>query len=240
MKKLHKDFPVYLLENFNEIDENELNRLIPLIINNKEKHRVRGAASFWLMDDDRQFTFGQLYNKFENTLRKYVNFTTTIDNTRICNVYHSTKDDYVEIIDSQGRPFYHNHKHVVSQFGNSTTIAAVYYMNIPDPNAGPIDFKREFIQREDGVVHEIDKDMQYTQMAKRPFEPIDDIRTTIMKEISYQPKNGDLVIFPSYLDHRPHVIQSDGHRIAVNFELKTMEHPDVITQQLDEYILRNS
>lgn len=240
MKKLHKDFPVYLIENFHGVDAAELERLIPIILNNKEKHRVRGAASFWLMDDDRMFTFGRLYNFFEETLQKYVKFTPTIDNTRICNVYHSTKDDYVEIIDSQGRPFYHNHKHVVSQFGNSTTIAAVYYMNIPDPNAGPIDFKREFVEKNDGSFHEIDKDMNYTQMAKRPFEAIDDVRVTIMKEISYQPKNGDLVIFPSYLDHRPHVIKSDGHRIAVNFELKTMEHPDDITAQFDEYITKNS
>lgn len=239
MKKLHKDFPVYLIENFNTLDEAELNRLIPIIVANKEKHRVRGAASFWLMDDDNVFTFARLYSQFEETLRKYINFTATIDNTRICNVYHSTKDDYVEVIDAQGRPFYHNHKHVVSQFGNATTIAAVYYMNIPDPNAGPIDFKRDFVEQADGTLYEIDRDLQYTQMNKRPYEPIDDVRTTIMKEISYQPKSGDLVIFPSYLDHRPHVIKSEGHRIAINFELKTMEHPDVIVQQLDDYVAKN-
>lgn len=240
MKKLHKDFPVYLIEDFHQIDEAELNRLIPIIVGNKDKYRVKGAASFWLMEDDQQFTFARLYDKFEKTLRDIVNFTITPDNTRLCNVYHSTKSDYVEVLDAQGRPFYHNHKHVVSQFGNSTTIAAVYYMNIPDPNAGPIDFKRDFVRQPDGSLYEIDKDMQYTQMAKRPFEPIEDIRTTIMKEISYQPKNGDLVIFPSYLDHRPHVIQSEGHRIAINFELKTMEHPDVITEQLDQKSAANS
>lgn len=239
MKKLHRDFPVYVIENFHTIDEAELNRLIPIVVANKEKHRVPGAASFWLMEDDSQSTFARLYNKFEDTLKQYANFDITTDNTRICNIYHSTKDDYVEVIDSQGRPFYHNHKHVVGHFNNTTTIAAVYYLNVPDNNAGPIDFKREFVHREDGTFDEIDRDLEYTQLSKRPFEPIDDVRISTMKEISYQPKTGDLVIFPAYLDHRPHVIFTEGHRIAVNFELKTLQHPDDVVKQIDDYIAKN-
>jgi hypothetical protein len=240
MKKLNSEFPVYVIENFHTLDEKELERLIPIVVANKDKHRVRGAASFWLMEDDQYATFARLYNKFEDTLRQYAKFDITADNTRICNIYHSTKDDFVEIIDSQGRPFYHNHKHVVGHYNNTTTIAAVYYMNITDPNSGPIDFKREFVHRDNGILEEIDKDLEYTQLSKRPYEPIKDVRVSTMKEISYQPKTGDLVIFPAYLDHRPHVIFTEGHRIAVNFELKTVEHPDDIINQLDKYIGKNS
>ena len=234
MKKLHKDFPVFLVENFHSVSPEELERLIPIVVDNKKKYRVQGAASFWLTEDDEKNTFFNLYQKFESLIRQYVAFNVPNDNTRLCNVYHSTKSDYVEVLDAQGRPFYHNHKHVVGHFGNITTLSGVYYMNIPDKNAGPIDFKRDFEHMPDGSFRAIDTDLKYSQITKRPYEPIEDVRTTTMKEISYQPKNGDLVIFPSYLDHRPHVIQSEGHRIAINFELKTAEHPDVIIAELDK------
>jgi hypothetical protein len=234
MKQLNKEFPVFLIENFHEVSPEELERLIPVIVENKKKYRVQGAASFWLTEDDTQGTFSKLYDKFEKTLQTYIPFTVPGDNTRLCNVYHSTKSDYVEVIDAQGRPFYHNHKHVVGHFGNITTISGVYYMNIPDKNAGPIDFKRDFEHMPDGSVRAIDTDLKYSQMTKRPYQAIDDVRVTTMKEISYQPKNGDLVIFPSYLDHRPHVIQSEGHRVAVNFELKTTEHPVELMDKLSK------
>jgi hypothetical protein len=234
MKKLHKDFPVYVIENFHQLGEGELEQLIPIIIQNKERHRMKGAASFWLQEDDEKKTFTNLYNKFESSLRSLVQFNIADDNTRICNVYHSTKTDYVEVIDSQGRPFYHNHKHVVGHFGNITTLAGVYYMNVPDTKSGSIDFKIDYVHQPDGTLYAIDKDMQYTQLNKRPYEFIAGVRITTMKEISYQPKNGDLVLFPSYLDHRPHVIKAEGHRIAINFELKTVEHPEMICNVLDQ------
>lgn len=239
MKKLNPDFPVFVIENFNTITPEELEKLTSVIIANKAKHRLKGAASFWLMDDDEQKTFTKLYDKFEGTLKSFVKFDATTDNIRVCNVYHSTKDDYVEIIDSQGRPFYHNHKHVAGHFNNATTIAAVYYMNITDENAGPIDFRREYIQMKDGSVIEVDKDLNSHQLAKRKYDEVNGLRETLVKEISYQPKTGDLVIFPAYLDHRPHVIKTEGHRIAVNFELKTVQHPDDVIAQLDEYVARN-
>jgi hypothetical protein len=65
-------------------------------------------------------------------------------------------------------------------------------------------------------------------MSKRPYEKIDGVRTTVVKEITYQPETGDLVLFPSYLDHRPHKSVKPGHRVAINFELKTQEHADQI------------
>ena len=234
MRKLHEDFPVYVIENWHNISEEELNVLIPIMIQNKKEFRVQGAASFWLMRDNDEGTFAQLYNKFEDYLRGIINFTVARDNTRLCNIYHSTKTDFVEVLDAQGRPFYHNHKHVAGHFNNITTLAGVYYMNIPDPNAGPIDFKRDFEHMPDGTTKPIDLDLQYSQTSKRPYQPIDNVRVTTMKEISYQPKNGDLVLFPSYVDHRPHVIHSEGHRVAINFELKTVEHPDTIVEQLDK------
>lgn len=234
MKKLNKDFPVFVIENFHQVSPEELESLLPLVLHNKEKYRVMGSASFWLAEDDSKCTFANLYDKFESYLKNLISFTVPGDNIRLCNVYHSTQTDYLEVIDAQGRPFYHNHKHVAGHFGNITTLAGVYYMNVPDDKSGSIEFKIDYVHQPDGSLKEIHKDVQYTQLTKRPYEPIDNVRITTMKEISYQPKNGDLVLFPSYLDHRPHVLQSDGHRIAVNFELKTAEHPDDIFAQLDK------
>jgi hypothetical protein len=76
--------------------------------------------------------------------------------------------------------------------------------------------------------------MQYHQFSQRPYEKIEGIRQSIIKEISYQPATEDLVIFPSYLEHRPHKSLKPGHRIAVNFELKTKEHPDEIFAEYDK------
>lgn len=99
--------------------------------------------------------------------------------------------------------------------------------------------KESLFHKKDGTFDEIDRDLEYTQLSKRPFEPIDDVRVSTMKEISYQPKTGDLVIFPAYLDHRPHVIFKEGHRIAINFELKTLQHPDDVIAQIDDYLIKN-
>jgi hypothetical protein len=76
--------------------------------------------------------------------------------------------------------------------------------------------------------------MQYHQFSQRPYKKIEGVKESIIKEISYQPTTGDLVIFPSYLEHRPHKSLKPGHRIAVNFELKTKEHPDEIFGEYDK------
>ena len=236
MKKIHPDFPVYLIENFNSVSPEELERIAQVIIANKKKHRIQGAASFWLIDDDEQKTFTGLYNKFENRIRNMINFQRTPDAIPYCNVYYSTTTDYVESKDSQGNPFYHNHKHTRGQQGNPTTLAGVYYMNVPDDQSGAIEFKIDCVHNEDGTCYEIAKDMNYNQLNFRPYQRIDGVRTTTTKEISYQPKNGDLVLFPSFLDHRPRRIMKPGHRIAINFELQTFEKPDDLVKQLDAYI----
>jgi hypothetical protein len=236
MKKIHPDFPIYLIENFHTVTAEELPKIIETIIYNQQKHRMQGAASFWLMEDDNQKTFSNLYFKFENTIKNFINFNKAPDNIPYCNVYYSTKTNFVETVDSHGRPFYHNHKHTKTHMGNYTTLAGVYYMNVPDTQSGDIEFKIEFIENEDGSRYEVAKDIRYNQFSPRPYEKINGTRTTKTIEISYQPKNGDLVLFPSYLDHRPRVTQKDGHRIAVNFELQTKESAEDLVEQLDKFL----
>lgn len=232
MNKVHKDFPVYSTKQWNSIDEPTMNKMVDIIVKNRDKHRMRGAASWWIMDDEDNM-FLNLYNKFYNFILENFDVTITEDNMTISNVYYNTGDDALEVLDSHGRQYYHSHKHVIGHAGNATTIAGVYYANIPDPNSGTIDFRIEQVQTENGFYNPA-TELQYHQMNGRPYEKIQGVRTTIVKEITYQPETGDLVIFPSYLDHRPFRSLVPGHRIAVNFELKTKEHPDEIFAKFDK------
>jgi hypothetical protein len=230
MKQVHPEFPVYAIKNWHAIDEPTLNKMIEVIVKNRDKHKMQGAASWWIFDDDNQM-FANLYSKFYNFIQDNFNVTVTPDNITYCNVYYNQGDDAVEVLDSHGRQYYHSHKHVSGHLGNHTTIAGVYYANIPDPNSGTIDFRIEQVQTPDGL-YEPHRELQYHQMNARPYEKIQGVKTTLVKEITYQPETGDLVLFPSYLDHRPFRSLLPGHRIAINFELKTKEHPDEIFSQI--------
>jgi hypothetical protein len=109
-------------------------------------------------------------------------------------------------------------------------------MNVPDKNSGAIEFKIDVVTLSDGTSYTLGLDPQYHQLNGAPYKKIDGVKTTVRKEISYQPKNGDLVIFPSFLDHRPRRTEIDGDRIAVNFELMTKESAVELFQKLDDYI----
>jgi ASC-1-like (ASCH) protein len=236
MKKIHPDFPIYVIENFHTVTAEELPKIVETIVYNQMKHRMQGAASFWLMEDDQQRTFGNLLYKFENTLRQIIPFTKTPDSIPLCNVYYSTKTRFVEVYDSHGELFYHNHKHTEGYLKNHTTLAGVYYMNVPDKDSGAIEFKIDTVTLEDGTTYTVGLEPQYNQLNKAPYKKIEGVRTTVRKEISYQPKNGDLVIFPAYLDHRPRRTEIEGHRIAVNFELMTQESAIELVQKIEDYI----
>lgn len=226
IKKLHKDFPVYVVEDWHQIEGEQFDSMLQIILQNKEKYKAPGGASFWLQDD-KDGRFQALYAKFYNLMLQNFGLNATPDNYSICNVYYSNTEEASETLDSQGQIFYHNHKHVYNNVtNNATTVAGVYYVNVPDSDSGFIDFRTLTQIGEDNNKVNISKDMKYTQISKRPHEFMDQVKTTIMEEISYQPKNGDLVLFPSYLDHRPLRPLSAGHRVAINFELKTGQHPD--------------
>jgi hypothetical protein len=226
MKPVHPEFPVYSIKNWHSIDQETFDKMLNIIIKNRDKNKIQGAASWWILDDQ-DGLFKGLYDKFTGFMLENFDITITPDNIEFCNVYYNSGADAVEVLDPHGLQYYHSHKHVRGHLGNPTTIAGVYYANIPDPNSGTIDFKKSEIQTPHGA-YEFAKELEYHQMNKRPYEKIEGLRTTIVKEITYQPETGDLVLFPSYLEHRPHKSIKPGHRIAINFELKTKEHPDEI------------
>jgi hypothetical protein len=214
------------MKNWHSIDSETFEQMLETIIKNRDSNKMQGAASWWILNDDHGL-FQFLYKKFYNFMIENFDITITPDNMEVCNVYYNSGDDAMEVLDPHGLQYYHAHKHVRGNLGSPTTIAGVYYANIPDTDSGTIDFKKSEIETPDGL-YEFAKDLQYHQMNKRPYEKIKGMRTTIVKEITYQPETGDLVLFPSYLEHRPHKSIKPGHRIAINFELKTKEHPDEI------------
>jgi hypothetical protein len=114
-----------------------------------------------------------------------------------------------------------------------TTLCAVYYANIPDKNSGSIDFRISEVELEDKIFSP-DADLKYNSLQQKPNFPINGVDTKTIKEITYQPETGDLVLFPSYLDHRPFKSLINGHRIAINFNVITLEHPDIIFKKFDQ------
>ena len=48
------------------------------------------------------------------------------------------------------------------------------------------------------------------------------------KIMTYKPKPFDLIIFPNYLDHRPHGSETDKKRISINIELQCKEKAEDI------------
>jgi hypothetical protein len=234
MKQPYKNLPVYIIENWQQTSQEKIDELIPIILKNKETNSVPGGASFWVTEDPTK-DFSRLYGDFVSTLSTKVDFHITYDNIAYCNVYYSTDTNFAEVLDPHGRVYYHNHKHVqYDAKGSPTTLAGVYYMNVPDENSGSIEFRRVKQKQSDGSYKYLDEDTRYHMMSKEPLEPYQGLKETIMEEFWYQPKNGDLVLFPAFLEHRPHrTLKPNGHRIAVNFELKTKESVFNIVEQLN-------
>ena len=50
--------------------------------------------------------------------------------------------------------------------------------------------------------------------------------------VKYEPEPFDLIIFPSYLDHRPHSSKTDKKRISINIELQCKESSQQIFHEL--------
>lgn len=55
------------------------------------------------------------------------------------------------------------------------------------------------------------------------------------KQLSYQPKENELIIFPNYLDHKPNRCYGDGYRIAINMEILCNESSDELFSRLKEH-----
>lgn len=123
MKKLFSSIPVYLVENFHVISDENKEKYIKICLDNRKNLRNLGY-NYLITDGDTKF-FVQLYYKFYSLCESYFSFTKAKDNIDKVWSYSSNYEDYASI--------FHDHK-------NSCTITAVYYLNNPDKNSGDIEF----------------------------------------------------------------------------------------------------
>lgn len=173
--KLYETFPIYLIKNFEQVEDNLRIALMAVVLENKVRNH-RGNGGSFLIDKDYKDFFKNLYIKFfENSKTLFGDFTTS-NNNDACWSYASNKFDH-------GAGVLHNHV-------NTSTINSVYYLNVP-------------------------------QTAS-----IDNGSITFILNgniFTHKPENGDLLIFPDYLDHQINFLDDIEYRISINMEIKCEE-----------------
>jgi hypothetical protein len=126
MNKIYDEFPVFLIENFYNIDSLNKEELIQSILENgKLFFNKEKGINFPIKNDNKKF-FGKLYEKFYDLCEKKFIFTPIKKSSNACWAYVSDKNNFKEV--------WHNHL-------NTSTINGVYYLNIPENDYVTIDFE---------------------------------------------------------------------------------------------------
>jgi len=125
MKKINKDFPIFLVKNFYNPWFSK-RKIINTIIYNKTFHDPNTAHNFAIIDDQGNKFFTSLYKKFYSLCKKKFVFTKSDRSIETCWSYLSDKNYFKEE--------WHNHL-------RTSTINAVYYLNIPNNDNVTIDFE---------------------------------------------------------------------------------------------------
>jgi hypothetical protein len=175
--KLYETFPIYLIRNFENVEDYFRIALMSVVLENKQRtHFGKSGGSFPIDEDYRNF-FKDLYDKFLTYSKNlFGDFKISESEEIKCWSYASNKFDH-------GPGEVHNHL-------DTSTINSVYYLNVPKTaniHKGSI----TFILNGD--------------------------------EFSYRPKNGDLLIFPNYLDHKINFLDDEEYRVSINMEIKCEE-----------------
>lgn len=142
IQRLNSDFPIFLIENFNTIDDNLRKILSSIVLKCKERNHFFPGGSF-LVDMDYDNIFKESYEKFKNVSRT------------MFGDYHPIVD-YQEIYSYSSNKNYHGdipgriHNHI-----NTSTINSVYYLNIP-----------KSVTEEKGSITFFKDDKTYTHVPK--------------------------------------------------------------------------
>jgi len=177
--KLYETFPIYLVKNFEQVEDNLKIALIAVVLENKVRNNANKSGGSFLIDEDYKNFFKNLYSKFFEFSKNLFEDFTTSDNSETCWSYASNKFDH-------GAGVLHNHI-------NTSTINSVYYLNVP----------------------------QSTTISEGSISFVLD-----GQQFSYRPKNGDLLIFPNYLDHKINFLNDEEYRVSINMEIKCKESPE--------------
>jgi hypothetical protein len=189
IQKLREDFPVYLIENFKEVDLESRVNLVSLILQCKMTNQPPNVKGSFQVTIDYDNFFKKLYKNFLIVSQQLLGDYTRTSNHDSIWSYCSNKYDFVSI---PGK--IHNHL-------ETSTINSVYYLNIPDS-----------VNEERGSLSLF----------------------LNHKELIFTPKNGDLLIFPNYLDHRINNYNTDENwRVSINMEIKCEESADELFSRID-------
>ena len=176
--KLHEKFPIYLIKDFEQVEDNLRIALMAVVLENKIRNHKGNGGSF-LIDEDYRGFFKYLYSKFFEVSKTLFGDFTPSNNSDACWSYASNKFDH-------GPGLLHNHL-------NTSTINSVYYLNVPQ--TASID---------NGSISFVLNGSRFT----------------------HKPENGDLLIFPDYLDHQINFLDDEEYRISINMEIKCKESSD--------------
>lgn len=125
MKKIFSKLPVYLLENFHVVSDENKSNYIKVALNNRFKTNLPAQTYSYMIFEDQTKFYKHLYYKFYSTCKTYFSFTPLPSNIDSVWAYVSNSNDYASV--------FHDHK-------NTCTINSVYYLNVPDANSGDIEF----------------------------------------------------------------------------------------------------
>jgi hypothetical protein len=185
ISKLYGTFPIYLIKDFEQVEDSLRIALMAVVLENKVRNHRGNGGSFLINEDYRNF-FKSLYTKFfECSKTLFGNFTTS-DNNESCWSYVSNKFDH-------GAGLIHNHL-------NTSTINSVYYLNVPQ-TASIFNGSISFLLNGTRFTH--------------------------------KPKNGDLLIFPNYLDHQINFLDDEEYRVSINMEIKCKESSEELFSRVN-------
>jgi hypothetical protein len=126
MNKIIEELPIYLVEDFFVLDSVEIVKNIDIAIKNeKYKDLFTAVGNNYPIIEDDNFFYRSLYQKFYNLCEDRLKFTISKKNKKICWCY----------IDNIKKSVSNFHNHI-----DSSTINAVYYLNVPDNDSGHIEF----------------------------------------------------------------------------------------------------
>ena len=125
MIKLNNELNVYLIPNFYVPIFNKNNIIKNILYNYKKYFSIERGYNFPIIEKNNFFN-KKLYNKFYKLCKKHFKFTDRLENSDKVFAYVSDKNNFYEV--------WHNHE-------KTSTINAVYYLNIPKNDFVTIDFK---------------------------------------------------------------------------------------------------
>lgn len=247
IKKIHTDFPAYVIPQFDPLTEQEKQHAISLVQTNY-KNKIDNDYKPWAFDifkGDNKELFDFIYDALIQKVSEYIPFSInsrafeTKTKHQTIFVSYSTKDHNMAEYDCNGQGLYHNHKHNRLLFNQPVDVSIIYYLYVSNDEGGNIDFRKETVFYPNGTSEQTIENEEYHKYNHRKKFFMKEKTTFIQEAISYQPAEGDIIILPQTLDHRVGEVTGDGERIALVLQIPTNESGQDILKNLEGQVNSN-